>query len=45
MLLSIADEYGVEAAQIGTTGGDRVRFGTSVDERVADLKALWERGL
>jgi phosphoribosylformylglycinamidine synthase subunit PurL len=45
LVLRLSVEHEVPAAAVGVTGGDRLRLGDSLNERVLDLKAIWQAGL
>jgi hypothetical protein len=44
-VLALARQHGVRAEDIGSTGGEWLSIGTSINEHVPELKAVWEGGL
>jgi phosphoribosylformylglycinamidine synthase II len=44
-VLALAGQRGVAARKVGTTGGERLVIGASLDHSVRELKAAWEGGL
>jgi phosphoribosylformylglycinamidine synthase len=44
-VLALASQHGVPAEAIGSTGGERLILGTSINVNVNELNAIWEGGL